>query len=492
MGFATEREKVAHLLRRFGLGASESELDYYAEGGVKAALDKLLNYESTTDPDIPLDRLANDKGLVNMRAVQAWWYLRLLVTNRPLEAAMTVFWHNHFATSAEKVDAVGAMHDHVECLRANCTGKFQTLLTSISKDPAMLYWLDNHENKKGKPNENFAREVMELFTLGIGHYSEKDVQEAARCLTGWTFGAQRGNRVIETPKPAQRPKLKVEQPGPRIDFLYRTDQHDDGMKTILGNTGNFDGDDVLGILSGNPQTSLFITKKVWTWFVYPNPEPKVIEPVAKKFRDSGLDIKALVRAIVESPEFFGPKAERGLIKNPVTFCLSTLRQLGVGANHAKRLESDATITGPRTVGPAGLVLQATKAMGMELMYPPDVSGWKTGEAWISSATMVERLKWSDRLFGEATPPAAKGQGARLAGQTLRYPAASLFGADETPKGAVDRLISVFDVKLPADKVGQLVKAAESLSAGTITPESANSVASGVCRLIFGSPEFQFC
>ncbi|MBS1713280.1 MAG: DUF1800 domain-containing protein [Armatimonadetes bacterium] len=488
-----EREKVAHLLRRFGLGASEAELDFYGQDGYKGALDRLLSYASVADPVVELDRFANDKGLVNVKGVQAWFYTRLLVTNRPLEAALVVFWHNHFATSADKVDAVGALHDHVECLYTHCAGKFQDLLTGVSKDPAMLYWLDNHENKKGKPNENFAREVMELFTLGIGHYTETDVQEAARALTGWTYGVKRGQRTVETPKPAQRPKLKVEQPGPRIQFLFRSEQHDSGEKSILGNRGAFDGDDVLGILTGNPRTAVFLAEKAWSWFAYPNPERAVVERVAKAFRDSGMDVKALVRAIAESPEFLSEKCVRHLVKNPVVYCLSSLRQLGVGAVHAKRLAEDEALKGLRAAGPAAIAMLATKSMGMELLYPPDVSGWKSGEAWISSATMVERLKWSERLFGEATVArgAAKGP-AKLGGQSLRYPAMGLFADDPTPAGTVDRLLSVFDVTLPEQKRAQLRKAADDASEGAVSPSNANNVASAVCRLVFSSPEFQFC
>lgn len=489
MALKTDREKTAHILRRFGLGASEAELDFYLQsGGLKGAIDRLLDYEAIPEVDVDLARFANDKGLVNMKACQVWWYARILTTQRPLEQALTIFWHNHFATSAEKVDAVGAMHDHIETIRRNCSGRFQDLLTNISKDPAMLYWLDNHENKKGKPNENFAREVMELFTLGIGHYTEKDVQEAARALTGWTYGGKRGNRVVETPKPAQRPKLNDDKPGPVIAFLFRPEQHDEGEKTILGNRGNFDGDDLLGILSGNPQTALFITHKFWTWFAYPDPEPALIDKIAKKFRDSGLDIKTLCRLVLESPEFYSEKAELRVVKNPVLFCVSTLRQLGLGARTAEIL-TDQGKAGLRGGGIPILAESSTKSMGMDLLYPPDVSGWKYGDAWISSATMVERMKWSDKLFGSFQ---AGKQNKAASQRSLNYPAMGLFEEDPSPKGVVDRLMSVFDARLPASKVDQLVKAASDASGGTVDRSNANAVASAVCRLMFGSPEFQFC
>lgn len=489
MALKTDREKAAHILRRFGLGASEAELDFYLQsGGLKGAIDKLLNYEAIPEVEIDLGRFANDKGLVNMKACQVWWYSRILTTQRPLEQALTIFWHNHFATSAEKVDAVGAMHDHIETIRIHCSGRFQDLLTNISKDPAMLYWLDNHENKKGKPNENFAREVMELFTLGIGHYTEKDVQEAARALTGWTYGAERNGRVFETPKPAQRPKLKDGKPGPVVKFLFRPEQHDDGEKTILGNRGNFDGDDLLGILCGNPRTAVFIVEKFWKWFVYPDPEPALIDRLAKKYRENGLDTKYLCRLILESPEFYSEKAELRIVKNPVVFCVSTLRQLGLGARIAQ-IMADTEQNALRGGGIPILTESSTKSMGMDLLYPPDVSGWKYGNDWISSATMVERMKWSDKLFGSFQA----GKQNKVASQrSLNYQAMGLFDADSTPRGVVERLVSVFNATLPATKVEQLVKAAQDACGNQVDRSNANAVASAVARLMFGSPEFQFC
>ena len=235
----TEREKTAHLLRRFGLGASEAEVDYYGADGLQGAIDKLLDYDAVDEGfPITLQDFANNNGNVNVIGLQMWWYLRLLATRRPLEQKLTVFWHDHFATSAAKVDVTVPMHDHIETLRENASGRFLDLLSAVSTDQAMLYWLDNNENVSGSPNENFAREVMELFTLGVDNgYTEKDVQEAARAFTGWTFGVGRGGRFRQTRKPNR---------GSRFFNVAR--RHDAGMKTVLGRTGYFNGDDVLRIL----------------------------------------------------------------------------------------------------------------------------------------------------------------------------------------------------------------------------------------------------
>lgn len=475
MALQSDRDKVAHLLRRFGLGASEAEVEYYGKDGYKGAIDRLLDFKNVDEGfDYAIENFGNQNGFVNFKGMQAWWFLRLTATRRPLQEKLTLFWHDHFATSAAKVDAPQAMYEQNQILRENCMGKFETLLSETSKDPAMLYWLDNQFNVKGKPNENFAREVMELFTLGIGHYTEKDIQEAARAFTGWSFGS--GPRAVKPEKPLRRAR-----------FVFRRSEHDDGEKTLFGKTGAFDGDEVLSLLCANPRTAEYITEKMWEWFAYPGPEKGLLERLTKKFKDSGLDIAVLVRAIMEAPEFVSDKADRAVYKNPVDFCVATYRQLGLGERLLAASKSAEEGAGKlRALGPINGLNLATKAMGMELMYPPDVAGWDAGPNWISSATMVERIKWSEKLFGPGTP------GGRAAG-AIRYPAASLLGDARTPAEAVAKLVSVFDVKLPAAKIKQLEEAAKAATGGRgLIAQTANFVASSVCRLAFGSPEFQFC
>ncbi|MBS1709744.1 MAG: DUF1800 domain-containing protein [Armatimonadetes bacterium] len=472
----TEREKTAHLLRRFGLGASESEVDFYGRDGLKGAIDRLLDFGSVQEGfDTSIDTFKNN-NLLNPKAVQAWLYARLLATKRPLEQKLVVFWHNHFATSAQKVDSGEAMAQHVDTLRQHCAGRFQDLLTAVSKDPAMLYWLDNCLNTKGKPNENFAREIMELFTLGVGNYSEKDIQEAARAFTGWTFGVERNGRVFPLQNIPRRPS----------QFVNALGQHDTGSKAVFGSKGQFDGDDVIGLLCGKEQTAQFVAHKFWEWFAYENPEPAVVSRVAAKFRASGLDIKVLARAVMESEEFYSAKSVRRLIKNPIDFAVTTARQLGLGQIVANSLA--ATEGQPvRRFGIPVMIGQTTKAMGMELLYPPDVSGWRTGENWISTATMVERIKLADSFFG--------GFNVTTKQRTFRssaFPAMPLFADDPTPSGAAKKIVSVFDATFDASKMRQLIAAAsEAADNGAVTARNANKVAQAVARLVFGSPEFQF-
>lgn len=467
MPLTTEREKGAHLLRRFGLGASEAELDFYLKHGLDGAVDRLLNYEEVREPyDYDLvDLLTLDQRPINPQAVISWWILKLVTTRRPLQEKMTLFWHDHFATSAEKVTQGPVMYGQVELLRSKATSDFHSLLTSVSKDPAMLFWLDNQYNVKGKPNENFAREVMELFTLGEGHdYTEKDIKEAARAFTGWSVGGPERNG----------------SPARNAQFLFRAAQHDTGDKVVLGKSGPLTGDDVIDILCERPRTSEYLVQKLWEWFVYPKPEASLVSRFAASFRQSGLSIKSLLRSIMKSEEFYSEKAERAIYKNPVDFVIPTLRQLGVGPILAQRV-TEAVDFQPRRMGPVLAASQAMKQMGMQLLYPPDVAGWPSGSWWVSSATMVARMGWADRLFGTASGPGLQ-----------EFTAYGLFEPDPTPQGIVNALTSIFDAPLHPDKIPGLVTAAQKAIGGTLTEGNANKAASAVSKLIFATPEFQFC
>lgn len=468
MNLESERERCSHLLRRFGLGASETELDYYMKDGLSGAIDLLLDDKSDDGYHLEVERLANEKGNLPVPSAINWWVARMLVTQCPLREKMTLFWHNHFATSLEKVTAPRMMVEQNEILRSNALGNFRTLLSSVSKDPAMILWLDNQENVRGHANENFAREVMELFTLGIGHYTEHDVQEGARAFTGWSLhrlgskklGGKRGS----------------------AEFLFRSGVHDEGTKTFLGNTANLSGEDVLNILCDQPQTATYIVTKLWDWFVWPKPDPATIAPYARRFQESGLDIKALLRDVMKSSDFYSAKAVRSILKHPVDFCVATMRQNGLGSIMGNRLKDVPEGPFPRSLmGPAQVAQISMKAMGMWLMYPPDVSGWRTGEYWITSATMVERIGWADKILGNA----------RSGRINLPYNAYGLFSADPSPQGVVKRLLSIFDAPVRETKAASMISVARGTMTEGLTPANANAVAANVTRLIFASPEFQF-
>ncbi len=466
MRLSTERDKIAHLLRRFGLGASEAELAFYGKNGLAGAIELLLDVDRDEGFDVSIDRFAQQpNGNLPVRVIPIYWMSRMVMTRTPLREKMTLFWHDHFATSGQKVDSGMAMVNHIDVLRKNGLGRFEDLLLNVAKDPAMLYWLDNQLNQVGKPNENFARELLELFTLSIGHYTEKDVQEIARAFTGWGYG--RGVRQL-TAIPRQG-----------AVFVFNPRNHDRGQKELLGNMGPFNGEDVVGILVGHPETARTLVTKMWSFFAYEKPEKALIDRLVERYRREGLDTKGLVRQIMEAPEFYSDRAARKLYKNPVDFCVATLRQLGLGPVLRNQLAGDAPVA--RAAPPVVAATRALKGMGMELFFPPDVDGWQWGESWVSTATMVERMKWADRLFG---PPSA--------GQiSIRYPADQLLEPGMTPGAFARFLVSIFDVDFTAEKIRKLEQAADKAAAGNLQ-RNASATALAVTRLIFASPEFQFC
>ena len=461
----TEREKVAHLLRRFGLGASENELSYYLSPGYPGAVELLLNYDAVPE-EYALDAEAirpDSKKPLPMPAVVTWWAARMIATQRPLQEKMTLFWHDHFATSAGKVKNSYMMLAQNKSFREGATGNFRDLLLKASQEPAMLLWLDNQENVKGKANENFAREVMELFTIGIdGGYSEKDVTEAARAFTGWAYRRQSGASG-----------------GPQ--FAFRPALHDTGQKTVLGLTGYLNGADVLNHLCDLPQCSRYITEKLIRYFVTPAPAPEYVTRMAAVFHNANLEIKPLLRAIMLSPEFLDPKTIRSVVKSPVDFCIATARQLGY-SDRVREVLMSAEISDSerrRGLGPAYQSVAAMKSMGMSLMYPPDVAGWDGGEAWISSATMVQRIGWSEKLFaGQKRAP-------RSAAVGSPFPV----GDGLTDSGELaDRMSSIFDAP-PSPALKRIIQSAADAEMKKI---GAVGAAVTVTRLIFASPDFQFC
>jgi uncharacterized protein (DUF1800 family) len=277
---------------------------------------------------------------------------------------MTLFWHNHFATSQQKVRAGQLMYRQNVLLRSEALGNFAVLLHSVAKDPAMLIYLDNAGSRRQAPNENFAREVMELFTLGEGHYSERDVKEAARAFTGWSLDRDTG------------------------EFTYRRSWHDSGEKTVLGTRGRLDGDEVLDILLGRPETAEFIAAKLWREFVSPHPDPEEVRRWAGVFRGSGYEIKPLVRAALTSEAFWSPANRASLIKSPVDLVVGTMRTFDIH---------------PFDLRPA---VFACAALGQNPFSPPNVKGWPGGEAWITSATLLGRKQWLERVFRGSDPTQA--------------------------------------------------------------------------------------
>jgi uncharacterized protein (DUF1800 family) len=363
-----------HLLDRAGFGATDREVREFAALDRAAAVDRLLEgarrTAATRPPafvDDPIerpgrlkDREARKALLAKLRAqglqLRAWWIGEMLGTPSPLTERMTLFWHNHFATSQRKVRSPQLMYRQNVLLRREALGNFATLLHAVAKDPAMLVYLDNARSRRGAPNENFAREVMELFTLGVGRYGERDVKEAARAFTGWSVDPASGA------------------------YRYRPFFHDGGEKTVLGEHGALDGDQVLDILLARPETARFIAAKLWREFVSPTPDEAEVERWAQVFRAAHYEMKPLLRAMFLSDAFWAAGNRGSLVKAPVDVVVGTLRTFEIR---------------PADLRPAAVTCAF---LGQDLFGPPNVKGWPGGDAWIDSATLLGRRQFVDRVF----------------------------------------------------------------------------------------------
>ena len=353
--------RLAHLMRRAGFGARPSQWSDLQRQGLEKVTQSLLNPANTPDNlKALLDEIGGDYVDYNdINSVRHWWLYRMVHTRRPLEEKMTLFWHNHFATAMYKVDNAGRMWAQNETFRRYGMGSFRTLLQQIARDPAMLVWLDGRDNHVGRANENFAREVMELFTLGVGNgYTEKDVAEAARAFTGWRGGDGPGG------------------------FIYDPTLHDDGEKTVLGQTGNWHADDVCDILARQPATARFLSEKLFRFFVHDNPGKTDIDRLAKVYLDNQFDIGAVLQSILTSDVFYSDAARFAKIKSPTEFAVMTIRA------------TDAPLSAARDLR------RSLDLMGQELFNPPNVKGWREGRDWINSRTLLARVDFASSLTDE--------------------------------------------------------------------------------------------
>jgi uncharacterized protein (DUF1800 family) len=320
--------------------------------GLSATVDYLLDYDFVDNSGLDSRLASLGLDLNRLGDLQQWWLLRMVYTKRPLQEKMVLFWHSLLTSSFRRTGQGPFMHTQNELFRAHALGKYDVLLKAVSRDPAMLIWLDSRSNNKRAPNENYSRELMELFTMGLGNYTEVDVRESARAFTGW--GLQ------------------------KREFIFRSGQHDYDDKRFLGQVGKFDGDDIVDIIIDHPATAEFICRKLFAFFGYDDPGSEVIAPLAEEFKSSGYSVKAVVRKILTSPEFYSARAYRTKIKSPT--------ELVVGAFHSLAVETDGRAM-------RGL----TDNMGQSLFAPPDVAGWEGGEAWINSSTLLERLNFFNKL-----------------------------------------------------------------------------------------------
>src|SRR2546421_7061665 len=355
--------QIGHLLRRGGFGARPEELSVYQNLGFNGAVDRLINYQQVSEDDTENRLKAMNLNLVKPTDQQRWWLLRMAWTQRPLLEKMTLFWHGMLVSSYHKVGGARAyerMMVQNQFFRKHAFDTFDNILLGITTDPAMLFYLDLTKSTKKAPNENYARELMELFTLGLGHYTQQDVYEGAAALTGWHL---RG-----------------------LSSYYNPKDHNDLTKTYLGHTGNLNYKDVINILTNHPAAPWFLTRKLFTFFVYENPSTDDLKPLVDTYVQSGHNIGAVMRTLLLSPQFSSAQAYRSRVKSPVEFTVGAYRAFGVKGD--------------------GQGLPAiTTLMGQTIFDPPNVAGWpgdKVSSLWLNSGTWLTRLNYLDLLLVRGT------------------------------------------------------------------------------------------
>ena len=376
---------MAHLMRRAGFGATREELEERAAKGYEATVEELLNPETqeADDEDFMFRYMPGIEAPLAPPLAQSNWVYRMLTTKRPLQEKMVLFWHHVFATGNSKIDNPPELLEQISLFRRQGMGNFPELVVELAKNPAMIYWLDNCDNHNGAINENWGRELMELFSLGVGHYSEDDIKEASRAFTGWNIA----------PKLPRNPLGRF-----YWGFEFRPEDHDYGEKTFLGQTGNFDGADIVDIIVRQPACASFIARHLYnffvadevqvpSWNVTPPRDPAAIDALADSFVKSDYNVRSMLRTLFLA-DFF-KNAQFAKVKSPAELVIGTVK-------------TAADFTGPRP----GLqdIAAECNYQGQELLNPPSVEGWHTGHEWIDSGALVRRVNFAADRLGNVELP----------------------------------------------------------------------------------------
>ena len=397
---------LAHLMRRAGFGATLQELEEYRAQGYEATVDALIHPEDASDWDDDLFRRYQPdlNSVMYFESAQNYWMYKMINSKRPLEEKIALFWHGLFATAYGKLNHAKGVVNQTDTFRRHGLGPFHSILMELSRDPAMIFWLDNKDNHKYAPNENYGRELLELFSMGIGNYTEDDVKNCARAFTGWTIANDEYMSVR-----ASRDSI---WPSGRIDwqFEYRPEDHDDTEKKFLGRTGNFNGEDIIDIIAMRPATSWFIAGKLYNYFVSDTPNEEAIAFLAEEYRKSSGDIRSMLRALFLSDYFKSEDVWYSRVKSPAELVVGTARLAGSYQSprwDITNLASDANF------------------MGQEILNPPTVEGWHTGTEWVDTGTLVERVNSSALVIGDTVQPGVQAMIRRLKGGQNSYQPAEL-------------------------------------------------------------------
>lgn len=434
------RRAAAHLHRRAGFGASSSLLNDSVTSGPQACVDRMLDSCRSENPetrafDSEMDTMADGLVASQPEALEPWWLYRMLFTPAPLRERMTLFWHGHFATSAAVVQNTSMMLRQNQTLRHHALGRFEPIVQAISRDPAMLTYLNSTTNEKLHPNENYAREVMELFCLGVGNYTERDIQETARCFTGWEI--RRGK------------------------FRFNKHQHDFGGKSILGQTGAFDGDDAVRIILQQDAAPRFIARKLVNHFCSDQPiSDELIEPLADQLRQNDFTIEPVVRRILTSRYFYSQASIGQKIRSPIDLVMGILRCLegATGTIHLAR---------------------QLRPLGQRIFFPPNVKGWDGGRQWINATTLIGRVNLATEILRDED---VRFGGGDLATYVERLSSSSeLHTSSQMVESLTDLLVAV---PLHVRAQRELIEVAKRRR------QDSARAAIGVLNMITALPEFQ--
>jgi uncharacterized protein (DUF1800 family) len=469
---------MAHLMRRAGFGTTREELERYAAQGYEATVEELLSthdkpYE-LEDEDLIRRYHIERNSFSNCGDCASYWLYRMINTKRPFEEKLALFWHGVFATGDAKIDNPRKILNQIEMFRRAGMGSFQTLLVHLSKDPAMIFWLDNKDNHGEAVNENYGREILELFSMGVGNYTEVDVRECSRAFTGWTMRNAQLHTVIES--------IGSVWPYGRLEwqFEYDDQDHDHGEKTFLGHTGSFNGEDVIDIVCRQPATARFIARHLYSFFVadeaqvpawntVPPRNPEAIQTLADAYFKYEYDIRSVLRVLFNSDFFKESRFAR--VKSPAELVVGTARLSG----------------GYRTPHLEDRYLNAvTSYMGQKLLDPPSVEGWHTGSEWITSGSLVQRVNFATSEFSDVSKPGVRDIIERIKALGPRL------SPDQAADACLDMLGPISDAHAVRGELIAHASAGGDIRFGSETQnqESAERI-KGLLQLLVASREYQY-
>jgi uncharacterized protein (DUF1800 family) len=461
---------MAHLMRRAGFGATRDELEECVAKGYEAVVEELLHPGDPQNmPDDIIRRYHVEQSELRLLdGAAAYWLYRMITTKCPLEEKLALFWHGLFATGYVKLNQARVLLNQMEMFRRHGLGSFATLLVELSKDPAMIIWLDNNTNHKGSINENYGRELLELFSMGVGNYTEQDIKECARAFTGWTLG--------NAEYMATRATRDSIWPYSRIawHFQYRDSDHDDGVKTVLGQTGRFNGEDVIDIIAHQEATARFVSRRLFQYFAADQVDEEgeqVIQTMMQSYFASGYEIRSVLRTLFNSDYFKSEKARFARVKGPVELVVGAIRLAGTYRTPTQGVDE---------------VAKYTLYMGQGLFQPPSVEGWHEGTEWVDSGALVERVNFVGKQLADVKNPGVRAVISRLASED---------GGVLSPELLVDRCLDLLGpVSVSDDTRAALVEYAArlgDLNLGAHQPgdESERRVGD-ILRLVTSTREFQ--